>query len=150
MIQEKPSELNKQIEDSAEKGTRYVTELIKKEYENNSSRAIKGYTIWNVPCGIITMQEVKKLCILDKDKVGVPYRECGDDDEEKMNIWVMSAMLIAYMIANNVRAAFKDYDFKKFMITSESFREYRYCKDKFWKYRRTGYLVTFIKMDIEW
>lgn len=150
MSQEKSNELKKQIEDTAEEGTRYLTELIKKEYENSSSHAINGYTIWSAPCGIITKREVKKLRIIDKDKVGVPYRECGDDDEEKMNRWVMSSMLIAYMITNNVRAAFKDYNFKKFIITSENFNEYRYCKDKFWKYRRTGYLVTFIKLDIEW
>ncbi len=142
--------MDKEIEEKVSVSTIHLTALIKKEYQNNPSGIIKGYSLPGIPCDIVPKQAAKNLCIVDKDIKGTLYRNEIEDNDVNMNRWVLTAFMICYSVCNNLRVEFKDYNFKTFYVSSECFTEYRYRENKLWKYRRTGYEIPLLKVNIEW
>ncbi len=130
--------------------TECLAEIIKRAFEKSASGLIKGYLTLDSEHSVIQKKDVRKICRSGQESC-LPVRRgsiiCYEPDER---IWTATSILVSYVVRNNLVERFKDYAFKDFSIRPECFTEYSYREKKFLKYRKTGYDLTFLQVNIEW
>lgn len=148
---EKKRKEDRVLERKINESVKYLADIIKTEYERNpSGGVINGFTLPTYPCGIISKQEAKEMCYIDKHMEGTIYRQGVEDTESKMMKWMLTAYLIAYCVGNKLRDELKEYSFKKVLIEEYNFTEYKYRDKKLIRYWGTGYRVPFLHFVLKW
>ena len=132
-----------------EETTMSLTEIIYQKYREHTHGTIKGYLVPDHVHNIICKKERKDYS-LDSQSFCNAYHWSIKCSETDRLIRSLSAMIIAYSAKNNITDYFSRYPFKKFEIELETYPKYRYEKNRFVKYRKTGDDITFLKVDIEW
>lgn len=125
-----------------------LIQIIKEEYEKSETGIIQGYLDQRL--GVITKKEALRLRRLEGDEPASYDRGsviCREPNEERRALVSLSVSLHA---KQNLEEAFKDYPFTKFEIDFRSFQEYRYYKNKLWRWRKTLYLLPYFIVDISW
>lgn len=130
--------------------TSRLAQIIRKRYEENTHGEINGYLVLDEIRGVISKEERKYFSALGTQGV---LKSCHGSVKCSETGWLtqsLTAMIIAYIVKNNLLEIFKDYPFKKFEIELETYPKYRYEKLRIRKYRKTGDDISFLKVAIEW
>lgn len=130
--------------------TTHLANFIRQKYAENTSGMLKGYLVSDEKQGVISQEERKIYFALGTKEVLSPYHGSVKCSETGYLTRSLTAMIIAYAVRNNLMELFRDYPFKKFEIKLETYPKYRYEKNRFWKYRKTGDDLCFLKIDMEW
>lgn len=148
-------QLDERVMDKILESTIRIRDIINELYEASPSGSVHGYLILDAERHFIEKKEIRKACTLEGD-CPQPHCEgsivCDIPYDEQTR--ALAAMVISIEVLRNTYLLFRDnteeYTFKTFRIFSDLFPEYRYYKDRFWKYRKTGHKIPIFKMDIEW
>ena len=143
--------LNKELVDqSAQENIDRILEIIKEKCEKTPSGKIRGYLLLGDTQDVLSREEVRKIQVRRKDEE-IPARfgssVCGESNSEKC---VLVGIMLSYIIHYKLMDELIKYPFKKLRLTYADMQEYLYDETKFWKYKKTGYVIPFLKVNIEW
>lgn len=143
--------LNKELVDqSTQENIDRILEIIKEKYEKTPSGKMQGYLLLGDAQDILSREEVRKIQVRRKDEEP-PARfgssVCGESNSEKC---VLVGIMLSYIIHYKLMNELTKYPFKKLQLTFADMHEYLYDETKFWKYKKTGYEIPFLKLNIEW
>ena len=114
--------------------TTCLAQIIDRKYAEDTCGCIKGYLVADEIRDFISRSERRHFSAFYTNYF--PH--------------ILTEILIAYTVQNNLMEIFKDYPFKKFKIEIETYPKYRYDANRFWKYRRTGDELSLLKIAMEW
>lgn len=124
--------------------------IIREKYHQSESGRIHGYLLMYENGDLLTRKEVRKLRVRQEDEC--PLACLGKDmsNLEDPQVCFYMNIIRTYQIHHFLRLALKEYPFKRIDLMFSPEREYKYYKNKFLKYRHTGYHVPFIIVDLIW
>lgn len=125
-----------------------LIQIIKEEYEKSSSGSMKGYLDQRL--GIVTKKEVRRIRRLEGDEPAAYDRGsviCREPNEKRR---ALIALYVSACVKCDLLEEFEKYPFKKFVLDFETVQEYRYYKNRLWKWRKTLYILPFFTIDIKW
>lgn len=134
-------------EDARQSSERLI-QIIKEEYEKSSSGHIKGYLDQRL--GIVTKKEVRRIRRLEGDEPAAYDRGsviCHEPDEESR---ALIALYVSIYVKCDLLEEFGKYPFKKFDLDFKTVQEYRYYKNRLWRWKKTSYILPFFTIDIKW
>lgn len=129
--------------------TALLAQIIRQKYEETTYGSLKGYLVPDVTHSIISRSERKYFSAFGRETLS-PCHGSVKCSETGWRTRSLTAMIIAYSVRNNLMDIFRDYPFKKFEIEIETFPKYRFTEKKFWRYRKTGDDLSFLKANIKW
>lgn len=138
------------VETDINESTIRLAQIICRKYEEHTSGTLKGYLVMDDLRGVIAKKERKFYSATSGNR---SYASCFGSikcSEIKPFTRTLKAILIAYSVRNNLLKLFEDFPFKKFEIELESYPKYDYKENRFFKYRKTGDDISFLKIDMKW
>lgn len=138
------------IDQSAQENIDRILKIITEKYEKSPSGKIQGYVLLGDVQDLLSREDVRKIQVRRKDEE-IPARFgsniCSECDLDRC---ILIGVMLSYIIHYKLMEELTKYPFKKLSITYADMQEYLYDEKKLWKYRKTGYEIPFLKINIKW
>lgn len=130
--------------------TKQYLKIIEEKRRNTPTGKIEGYLLLKNSGDMYTKKDLRRLRVRAEGEESLSYAGYALHDYVKPEKLILMNLVLSYKVHNELRQELDKRDYTKVNISSVQIPEYIYRSDRFWKYKKTGYEIPFLKVCIEW